>query len=139
MNFKLLSIAMLAIFLSGTTFAQVQLNVIFRPLAQIDVFHSDIQCVVENKDLHVSVPLETFVIPDGEVLRFELLKVNPTKSYTLTYNNKVRVLLTEKRPYFIARVGLKDESHRFDLIIPNASLQSCEKIRESIRLSLEPM
>ena len=131
--------AVMTLFTAQNSQAQVQVNIRLHPVVELTVDDKQVVCQTQGKDLYVTYPLETFIVPHGEILRFELLGMDETKSYTLFYNNQTKAILTRNKPYFIAHPERGSRVHKMTLKITQTRIASCRDIVESTLLQLEPM
>lgn len=120
--------------------AQVSLRIVLHPVVGLEMSEKDIHCERIDKDLYLFLPVQTFVIPSGEVLRLELLNPDNEAKYTVTYNDQTTKRLTRADPYFIVHIpkGTRRTS-RFVLKIGNAPWAACGALKESLRFTLEPI
>lgn len=122
---------------ASAVFAQ-QLTIILHSVAEIRV-DEEPSCVRKNKDLLISLEAKTFQAAGRSLLRFELLEIDSFKSYSVSYNEGPRQLLTEKIPHTLQTLNYGHQIHRYDLKIKNAERLSCDKALESIQLTSEPI
>lgn len=133
-------ISLFALLLAGTSSAQVQLNVTFHPMKSLETMEDKAKCIKQDKDLIYTLPLETFVIPSSEYLRFELLHIDAETTYKLYYNDgKTPKILTRQNPYYLVTSKAGAQKHVFKLKLVNSEGTSCENLKNHIRLTLEPM
>lgn len=130
----------LSFFSLNIAYAQVRLNVTLHPIVNLEIIENKVECKEEDKNLSIFLPLETFIVTQGEVLRFELLHLDAEKIYSLSYNDERKdSFLTREKPYLLVSLKRGEELHHFNLKISNTSKSFCRKIQEIIRLTLEPM
>jgi hypothetical protein len=118
----------------------VNVRIVLRSFVEMEIFEKDVQCEKLGKDIFLRIPLNTFVVPQGEVLRFELLNMDNDSNYSLIYNLDQPKKLTRDAPYFFVHPKRGTDNHRFVLKIGNVRpTAACGGVKESIRFSLEPM
>lgn len=81
-------LALIAFIFSSVAFSQqAYLNVNLHPTVSLETENLSLQCIESEKSLHALLKFKTFIVPPGELLRFEILNYKSDQTYALFYMN----------------------------------------------------
>lgn len=116
--------------------AQVKLNIVIKPIVQINVL--DISCQKVQKALEIEFLLDTFSSAGPQILKMEALYLNPEKRYFLI-KDKARTPILERQSFMIRKniVGSKRDKIRISIL--DSSLEECDNIKDMFLFTTEPI
>lgn len=117
---------------------QTTIRVVLHPIVSMVVGETVVRCEARQRDLLVSIPLESFVVPSGELLRLELLHMTPEEKVGLTYNKIKTTNLTYTKPNFTVYPKRGVDEHLFELRFQRLPIEACRTVTKAIRFTLEP-
>lgn len=116
--------------------AQVRLNVTLHQIEDIRI--TEVSCYKERKDLVVELSATSFATQPS-FIRYELLQLEKNKTYELLHNGSRATFISDTKPAYLVQAKSGENSHQFTLRTTGISKSQCSQIKESIRLSIEPM
>jgi len=133
---KFIGTLILLSFQAPLAIAQVRLNITFHSIEDIRV--NNISCIKKNKDLVIETHVESFATQPS-FIRYELLQLEKGKSYQLKHNDSKEFLISDRSPSYLAPIKAGSLDHHFTLVFKETPFSQCHLLKESARMSIEPI
>lgn len=143
--FKAMKQFLALILLLGSSIAYSQhafVNVNIHPTVSVETEDVSLSCTESNKTLHAILKFETFIVPHGELLKFEIRNYKKDQTYAVSYNDHIKTNLSSDRPYILIYPKRGTQKQVFELFAQSHNDQlpfDCRNMNEFVRLSTEPM